>query len=86
MPTSTSCKLQLIDTIESVMKYIHLKAHLFLNYNEKNKEHAKYEMIGFQLKHQVKQLKEFYPFEKDFFNEVTSLKFRKLNCSFQEMN
>ena len=53
---------------------------------KKNKEHAKYEMTGFQLKHQVKQLKEFYPFEKDFFNEVTSLKFRKLNCSFQEMN
>ena len=63
---------------------MHCKAHFFLNNNEKNKEEAKHETFGFKSKHHPSQLKELDNFKKDSFNVVTSLKFRKLNDSFQE--
>ena len=44
----------------------------------------KRETFGFKLKHHPGQLKELDSFEKDLFNVVTSLKFRKLNNNFQE--
>ena len=62
---------------------MHWKAHYFLNDNEKNKEEAKRETFGFKSKHYPGQLRELDNFEKDLFNVVTSLKFRKLNDSFQ---
>ena len=62
------------------------KAHFFLNNNEKNKEEAKHETFGFKSKHHPCQLRELDNFEKDLLNEVASLKFRKLNASFQEKN
>ena len=82
--SSTSNKLQLIDKMESVIKRMRWKAHLFLNNNEKNKEEAKRETFGFKLKHHPGQLREVDNFEKDLFNIVASLKFRKLNDSSQE--
>ena len=51
---------------------------------KKNKEEAKRETFGFKSKHHLWQLRELDNFEKDSFNVVTSLKFRKLNDSFQE--
>ena len=63
---------------------MYCKAHFFLNNNKKNKEEAKHETFGFKSKHHPGQLKELDNFKKDSFNVVTSLKFRKLNDSFQE--
>ena len=55
------------------------KTHFFLNNNEKIKGEAKRETFGFRSKHHLCQLRELD-------NVVTSLKFRKLNDSFQEKN
>ena len=63
---------------------MHWKAHFFLNDNAKNKEEAKRETFGFKSKHHPGQFRELDNFEKDLFNVVTPLKFRKLNDSFQE--
>ena len=52
--------------------------------NGKNKEKAKRETFGFKSKHHPCQLRELDNFEKELFNVVASLKFRKLNDSFQE--
>ena len=60
------------------------ETHFFLNDNEKNKEEAKYGTFGFKSKHHPCQLRELYNFEKDLLNVVASLRFRKLNDSFQE--
>ena len=51
---------------------------------KKNKEEAKRETFGFKSKHHPCQLRELDKFEKDLFNVVSSLKFRKLSDSFQE--
>ena len=59
------------------------KAHFFSNSNERNKEKAKRETFRLKLKHPC-QLRELVNLEKDFFNVVASLKFRKLNDSSQE--
>ena len=60
------------------------KAHFFSNNNERNKKKAKCETFRLKLKHHPCQLRELDNFEKDFFNVVASIKFRKLNDSFQE--
>ena len=60
------------------------KVHFFLNNNEKNKEEPKRETFGFKSKHHPCHLREFDDFEKDLFNVAASVKFRKLNYSFQE--
>ena len=51
---------------------------------KKSKEEAKRETFGFKSKHRPCQLRELENFEKDLFNVVASLKFRKLNDSFEE--
>ena len=84
VPSRTSYKLQLIDKIESVIKGMRWKAHFFFNNEKKNKEEVTRETFGFKSKHHPGQLKELGNFEKDLFNVVTSLKFRKLNDNFQE--
>ena len=58
LPSRTSYKLQLIDKIGSVIKPMRWKAHFSLNNNEKNKEEAKRETIGFKLIHYLCQLRE----------------------------
>ena len=58
LPSRTSYKLQLIDKIESVIKPMRWKKHFSLNNNEKNKEEAKRETIGFKLIHYLCQLRE----------------------------
>ena len=60
------------------------KTHFFLNNNERNKEEGKRENFGFKSKHHPCQLRELDNFEKDLFNVVAFLKFRKFNDSFQE--
>ena len=84
VPSRTSYKLQLIDKMESVIKRMRWKAHFFLNNEERNKEEMKRENFGFKSEHQICQLRQLDNLEKDWFNEVASLKFRKLNDSFQE--
>ena len=64
VPSSASCKLQLIHKIESVIKRMRWKAHFFLNNNEKNTEVAKRENFGFKSKH-LYQLRELDNFGKD---------------------
>ena len=61
-----------------------MESTFFLNNNEKNKEEAKPETFGFKSKHHPCQLRELDNFEKDLFNVVSSLKFRKLNDNFEE--
>ena len=63
---------------------MHWKAHFFLNNNNKKKQ-GRSEMQNFwiQTKHPY-QTRELDNFEKDLFNVVASLKFRKLNDSFQQ--
>ena len=51
---------------------------------KKSKEEEKRETFGFKSKHRPCQLRELENFEKDLFNIVASLKFRKLNDSFEE--
>ena len=64
---------------------MHWKAHFFLNNNNKKKQ-GRSEMQNFwiQTKHHPYQTRELDNFEKDLFNVVASLKFRKLNDSFQQ--
>ena len=61
-----------------------VESTFFLNNNERNKEETKPETFGFKSKHHPCQLRESDNFEKDLFNVVAYLKFRKLNDSFQE--
>ena len=61
-----------------------VESTFFLNNNERNKEETKPKTFGFKSKHHPCQLRESDNFEKDLFNVVAYLKFRKLNDSFQE--
>ena len=83
VPSRTSYKSELIDKIEIVIKPMRWEALFFLNNKEKAKEEAKRKTFGFKSKHHPCQLRELDNFEKDLFNVNTSLKFRKLNDSFQ---
>ena len=81
IPLHTSYKLQLIDKIETVIKRMRWKAHFFLD-EKKKKERKKLNVK--LLDSNRDQLKKLDNFEKNLFNVVTSLKFRKLNDHFQE--
>ena len=82
VPSRTSYKLQIINKIESVIERMRWKTHFFLNDNEQNKEGAKRGTFELKSKHCPCKLRELDNFEKDLFNVVASLKFRKLNDSF----
>ena len=58
------------------------KPNFFLNNNEKNNEEVKRETFGFKSKYHPCQPRELDNFEKDLFNVVVSLKFRKIKWQF----
>ena len=72
IPSKTSYELKLIEKIESVIKRMRWKAFFHLNKNE-----VETEKFGFKSKNFPPQCKELQNFEKDLFNIITCIKYRK---------
>ena len=84
VPSHKSYQVQLIDEIECVNKRMCWKAHFFQNNANNTSNRMVKETYGFNSKHQPGQCKELETFEKDLYNIVSSLKYRKSTDDFQE--
>ena len=92
IPSNSSYKLMLIDKMELLVKRMRWKAHFFLE-EQKRKENKKQdtthtpslekETYGFKTNSCPPPVKELEAFEKDLFDIVKTLKFRKISNEFQ---
>ena len=73
-PSNTSYQLMLIEKVESVIKRMQWKAHLFLNGN--NMEETRKETFGFKSRHHPPQPTKLEMFEKVLLHIINSIKFR----------
>ena len=81
IPSKTSYRLKLIEEIESVIKRMRWKAFFHLKENGKNEMET--ENFGFKSKNCPLQCKELKNFEKDLYNIITCIKYRKSEDCFQ---
>ena len=84
VPSQKSYQLQLIDKIECVIKRMCWKAHFFQNDANNTSNRMVKEICGFKSKQHPGQCKEIETFEKNLYNIVSSLKYRKSTDDFQE--
>ena len=84
VPSQKSDQLQLIDKIECIIKRMRWKAHFFENNANNTSNTMVKERYGFKSKHYLDECKELETFEKDLYNPVSSLKYRKSTDDFQE--
>ena len=86
IPTERHYKLQLIDKIEAVVKRMRWKAFFFENNseeNEPNNEGKQPNTYGLKSPNCPPPIKELSDFENDLFDLVKKIKFRKIQCDFQ---
>ena len=76
IPSERSYKLQLMDKIHQVIK--RMKAFFHMNRSEDTQE-----TYGLKSLNCPSKIKEMVPFEKDLWNLVNKLKFRKIKSNFQ---
>ena len=81
IPSKTSYELKRIEKIESVIKRMHWKAFFHLNKSGKNEIET--EKFGFTSRNCPPQCKELQNFEKDLYNIITCIKYRKLEGFFR---
>ena len=77
MPSERSYKLQLMDKIDQVIKRMKWKAFFYMSRSEDTQENYGLKLLNCPLK-----IKEMVPLEKDLWNLVNKLKFRKTKCNF----
>ena len=78
IPSERSDKLQLMDKIDQVIKRMRWKAFFYMNRSEDTQE-----TYGLKSLNCPPKIKEMVPFEKDLWNLVNKLKFRKIKSKFQ---
>ena len=84
VPSQKFYLLQLIDKVECVIKRMRWKTHFFQNEANNTSSRMVKGTYGFKSKHHPVQCKELETFEKDLYNIVSSLKYRKSTDDFQE--
>ena len=77
-PSKRSYKLQLMDKIDRVIKQLRWKAFFYMNRSDDT-----HETYGLKSLNCPPKIKEMVPFEKDLWNLVNKLKFRKIKSNFQ---
>ena len=75
-PDKSSYTFKLMEKIESVIKRIRWKAHFYLNKETQEKQQKN--TSGFKSRHHPPQCNLFEEFEKDVFDIIKSIKFRKV--------
>ena len=83
IPTENQYKLQLMEKIEAVIKRMRWKAIHFENKKEQSEEEIIPNTYGLKTKKCPPPVRDLNNFEKDLFGLVNKLKFRKINCTFQ---
>ena len=78
IPLERSYKLQLMDKIDQVIKQMRWKAFFYMNRSDDT-----HETYGLKSLNCPPKIKEVVPFEKDLWNLVNKLKFRKIKSNFQ---
>ena len=78
IPSERSYKLQLMDKINHVIKRMRWEAFFYKNRSEDTQE-----TYGLKSLNCPPKIKEMVPFEKDLWNLVNKLKFRKIKSNFQ---
>ena len=84
VPSQKSYQLQLIDKTECIIKRMRWKAPFFQNDANNTSNKMVKETYRFKSKYHPGQCKELETFEKDLYNIVSSLKYRKPTDDFQE--
>ena len=81
-PDKSSYTLKLMEKIESVIKRMRWKAYFYLNKETQEKQQKN--TFGFKSRHHPPQCNLLEEFEKDVFDIIKSIKFRKVRNKFQE--
>ena len=81
-PDKSSYTLKLMEKIESVIKRMRWKAYFYLNKETQEKQQKN--TFGLKSRHQPPQCNLLEGFEKDVFDIIKSIKFRKVRNKFQE--
>ena len=81
-PDKSSYTLKLMEKIESVVKRMRWKAYFYLNKETQEKQQKN--TFGFKSWHHSPQYNLLEEFEKDVFDLIKSIKFRKVRNKFQE--
>ena len=81
-PDKSSYTLKLMEKIESVIKRMWWKAYFYLNKETPEKQQES--TSGFKSQHHPPQCNLLEEFEKDVFDIIKSIKFRKVRKKFQE--
>ena len=81
-PDKSSYTLKLMEKIESVVKRMQWKAYFYLNKETQEKQQKN--TFGFKSQHHPPQCNLLEEFEKDVFDIIKSIKFRKVRNKFQE--
>ena len=84
VPSQKSYQLQLIDKTECIIKRMRWKVPFFQNDANNTSNKMVKETYRFKSKYHPGQCKELETFEKDLYNIVSSLKYRKPTDDFQE--
>ena len=82
LPDKRTYQLDLIEKIESVLKRMRWKAHFFLSDNNQQREN--FNTYGFKSRKYPPHITLLDEFEKDLYDIVSSLKYRKINNDFQK--